>query len=90
MKEDPGHWALKASFGTTRGTGWREAPYPSPAAVPAEPGKADSLFRMRFGTVGTPVRFTALHCAVHEIGGQCNVHIDESGFVLALPRGTAL
>jgi hypothetical protein len=94
MKEDPGHWALKASFGKTIGTGWREvwreAPYPSPAAAPAEPGKGDSLFRMRFGTVGTPVRFTALHCAVHEIGGQCNVHIDESGFVLALPRGIAL
>jgi hypothetical protein len=94
MKENPDHWALKASFGKTIGTGWREvwreALYDSPAAVPAEPGRADNLFRMRFGTVGTPVRFTALHCAVHEIGGQCNVHIDESGFVLELPNGIAL
>jgi hypothetical protein len=93
MKGDPDHWALKASFGKTIGTGWREewreAPY-VPAAVPAEPGKADNMFRMRFGTAGTPIRFTALHCAVHEIGGQCNVHIDESGFVLALPKGIAL
>ena len=24
MKEDPSHWALKASFGKTVGTGWRE------------------------------------------------------------------
>jgi hypothetical protein len=94
MKEDPDHWALKASFGKTVGTGWREewreAPYQSPAAVPAEPGKADNLLRMRFGTAGTPIRFTALHCAVHEIGGQCNIHIDESGFVLSLPQGISL
>jgi hypothetical protein len=94
LKEDPDHWALKASFGKTIGTGWREvwreAPYQSPATVPAEPGKGDSLFRMRFGTAGTPIRYTALHCAVHEIGGQCNVHIDESGFVLGLPGGVSL
>lgn len=94
MKEDPGHWALKASFGKTIGTGWREtwreAPYYPPTSAPPEPGKGDSLFRMRFGTAGSPIRFTALHCAVHEIGGQCNVHIDESGFVLALPKGIAL
>ena len=91
MKEDPDHWALKASFGKTIGTGWREvwreAPYTPPATAPTEAGKSDNVFRMRFGTAGTAIRFTALHCAVHEIGGQCNVHIDESGFVLALPRG---
>jgi hypothetical protein len=94
MKEDPGHWALKASFGKTVGTGWREpwrpVPHDSAARVPKEPGTADNMFRMRFGTAGTPIRFTALHCAVHEIGGQCNVHIDESGFVLALPNGMSL
>ena len=94
MKENPGHWALKASFGKTIGTGWREvwreAPYNSPGAVPAESGRAGNLFRMRFGTTGTPIRYTALHCAVHEIGGQCNVHVDESGFVLGLPKGVAL
>jgi hypothetical protein len=94
MKEDPDHWALKASFGKTIGTGWREvwreAPYTSSAAIPEEPGKADNMLRMRFGTTGSPFRFTALHCAVHEIGGQCNVHIDESGFVLALQKGIAL
>ncbi len=94
MKENPSHWALKASFAKTIGTGWREvwreAPYYPPAAAPATPGKPDNLFRMRFGTAGSPIRFTALHCAVQEIGGQCNVHIDESGFVLGLPKGIAL
>ncbi len=94
MKEDPGHWALKASFGKTIGTGyreiWREAPYQSPTVVQPESGNANNMFRMRFGTAGTPIRFTALHCAVHEIGGQCNVHIDESGFVLGMPGGKAL
>jgi len=94
MKEDPDHWALKASFGKTVGTGWREiwreAPYSPPATVPQQTGKGDNLMRMRFGTAGSPIRFTALHCAVHEIGGQCNVHIDESGFVLAMPKGVSL
>jgi hypothetical protein len=94
MREDPGHWALKASFGKTVGTGWREkwreAPYGSPATTLEAEGKADNLMRMRFGTAGSSIRFTALHCAVHEIGGQCNIHIDETGFVLALPKGFAL
>ena len=91
MKEDPDHWALKLSFGATVGTGWREiwrpAPYSHSAAVPTEAGKANPTMRMRFGTAGTSLRFTALHCALHEIGGQCNIHIDESGFVLSLPQG---
>ena len=91
MKEDPDHWALKASFGKTIGTGWREvwraAPYSPPAPGLQEPGKADSMMRMRFGTAGSSIRFTALHCAVHEIGAQCNIHIDETGFVLGLPTG---
>lgn len=94
MKENPDHWALKASFGKTIGTGWREvwreAPYHSMAAVPPDAQRSDNLFKMRFGTAGSPIRFTALHCAIHEIGGQCNVHIDESGFVLGLPKGISL
>jgi hypothetical protein len=91
MKEDPDHWALKASFGKTVGTGWREvwraAPYSPPATVLKEPGKPDNVMRMRFGTARSSIRFTALHCAVHEIGAQCNIHIDETGFVLGLPTG---
>ncbi|NOT56005.1 MAG: hypothetical protein HOP18_15505 [Deltaproteobacteria bacterium] len=94
LKEDPDHWALKASFGKTIGTGWREiwraAPYNPAATVLPESRTTNNLMRIRFGTAGIPIRFTALHCAVHEIGAQCNIHIDESGFVLALPKGVAL
>jgi hypothetical protein len=94
MREDPEHWALKASLGATIGTGWREvwreAPYSPPATVLQEPGTADNMMRMRFGNAGSSIRFTALHCAVHEIGAQSSIHIDESGFVLALPKGVAL
>jgi hypothetical protein len=92
MKEDPDHWALKASFGKTIGTGWREvwraAPYSPQATVLREPGQADNVMSMRFGTAGASIRFTALHCAVHEIGAQCNIHIDETGFVLGMPTGS--
>src|SRR5262249_54014936 len=45
MKENPDHWALKASFGKTIGTGWREAWRPAPyhawAAIPPEPDVVD-------------------------------------------------
>ena len=87
MTEDPEHWALKQSFAKTVGTGWREK---SPATELKEWDKGDNMMRARFGTAGSSIRFTALHCAVHEIGGRCNVHIDESGFVLRLPKGFAL
>ena len=94
MREDPGHWALKASFGKTVGTGWREkwrpAPFQPSSPAPDEPGKGDLEFAARFGSAGAPVSFTALHCAVHEIGAQCNIHVDVDGFVLALPKGFSL
>ncbi len=94
MKEDPDHWALKASFGKTVGTGWREVwqlqALPTLAGIPDDTSPRGSLFRMRFGTAGTPLRFTALHCAVDQISGKCNVHIDESGFVLETSQGVSL
>ena len=89
MEDDPDHWALKTSFAATFGTGYREAFQPTQfanvadLAVPEEPNKT-RYTSMRFGT---PMKFTALHCAVHESTGKCNVHIDQSGFVLALPKG---
>ena len=93
MKEDPGHWGLKASFGKTVGTGWREIwradPY-RPTTVLKEPGHVDSMMSMRFGNAGSPLSFTALHCALDKANGQCNIHIDEAGFVLGLPEGVAL
>ena len=94
MKEDPNHRPLKASFGATSGTGWREkwreAPYTSSTTAPDEPGQLDNLMGMRFGTAGNRVRFTALHCAVDEISGKSNIHIDEDGFILRLPFGFGL
>jgi hypothetical protein len=86
MQGDPCHWALKASFKATFGTGFREVWRPMPyvaVTAPEESGRTN-LMSMRFGT---PMRFTALHCAVHESTGKCNVHIDQSGFVLGLPKG---
>src|SRR5215203_3401670 len=92
MKQYPDQCALKASFKATKGTGWREIWRPEPFVPASEiPGSAvPQSLGMRFGTAGHPFRFTALHCAVHEIGGTCNVHIDQSGFVLGTPQGVAL
>jgi hypothetical protein len=94
LKDNPGHWPLKCSLMATSGRGWREvwreAPYSPPATVLKEPGTSDNVMRMRFGTAGSAIRFTALHCAVPENGRGCNIHIDEDGFVLALPEGIAL
>ena len=91
MKEDPGHWALKASFGATIGMGWREVwrpePHLPPASVLDAPGKGSTVMTMRFGTAGSALRFTALHCAVDQRSGGCNIHIDETGFVLGMPTG---
>jgi hypothetical protein len=93
MREDPDHWALKASFGKTDGIGWREPWRPNPFSLPG-PDTADagrrSPLSMRFGTTGSRMRFTALHCAINKISGKCNIHIDESGFVLAMPGGISL
>jgi hypothetical protein len=94
MKEDPGHWALKASFGKTIGTGWREvwreAPFTPPSMAPELPGGLDAMLKVRFGTAGNPMSFSALHAAVDEKHGLSSIHIDEAGFMLALPKGVAL
>lgn len=100
MKEDPAHWPLKASLGATIGTGWREVwreiPFSYIPTPPQEHGGADSVLKMRFGTAGKSIRFTALHCAVQETDvqarnfGLCNIHIDDAGFMLSLPTGITL
>jgi hypothetical protein len=101
MKEDPDHWALKASFGATIGEGFREQWQPPPqigAGIPrlAEPkyGKTDS-FTLGFGEQGHYLKFTALHAAIAPPPLQtkkrgCNIHIDERGFVVQLPDGAAV
>lgn len=92
MKEDPDHWALKVSFGKTIGIGWREiwraTPYKELMLKRTTPAR--SAQAMRFGTAGIPFIFSALHCAVDKQTGMCNIHIDETGFVLDSPGGIVL
>src|SRR5207248_6730348 len=86
MKEDPQHWALKASFGATIGEGfreqWRPPPQSQPALLPATRIGGERV-SLGFGESGKKLVFTALHAAVAK--SVCNVHIDERGFVVATP-----
>jgi hypothetical protein len=91
MKEDPKHWALKASFGATVGEGFREQwrpPPPSRAALLPTTSYGSDRLSLGFGETGKRLTFTALHAAVApEI---CNVHIDERGFVVSTPEGAVV
>ena len=101
MKEDPNHWALKASFGATIGVGFRElwrAPPEIGVGLPRlnEPkyGKTDP-YKLGFGETGKYLKFTALHAAVappspYRKKRGCNIHIDERGFVVDLPYGAVV
>ena len=91
MKEDPQHWALKASFGATVGDGYRELwkapPTPKGLRLPT-PSYADPRLSLGFGETGKRLSFTALHAAVAP--DLCNVHIDERGFVVDTPMGAVV
>jgi len=91
MKEEPGHWALKASFGATVGVGfreqWRPPPPPRPALLPATSYGSKRL-SLGFGETGTKLKFTALHAAV--AARICSIHIDERGFVVNTPEGAVV
>lgn len=91
MKEDPKHWALKASFGATVGEGfreqWRPRPQPRPALLPATRYGSQRI-SLGFGEAGKRLTFTALHAAV--AARVCNVHIDERGFVVSTPEGAVI
>jgi len=101
MKEDPDHWAMKASFGATIGVGFREQWQPPPkigAGLPLLPepkyGKTDG-FKLGFGEQGHYLKFTALHAAIappplNKNKRGCNIHIDERGFVVQLPDGAVV
>lgn len=91
MKEDPQHWALKASFGATVGEGFREQWRPPPESrAPLLPATriGGERVSLGFGESGKKLVFTALHAAVSK--GVCNVHIDERGFVVATPEGAVV
>lgn len=91
MKEDPKHWALKASFGATVGEGfreqWRPPPPPRPALLPT-PSYGSQRLSLGFGESGKRLIFTALHAAV--AARVCNLHIDERGFVVSTPEGAVV
>jgi hypothetical protein len=91
MNEEPGHWALKASFGATIGVGFREKwqPPPQPKA-PLLPTSSYGSKRLSlgFGETGQRLVFTALHAAV--AASVCSVHIDERGFVVDTPDGAVV
>src|SRR5262245_33899020 len=91
MKEDPKHWALKASFGATVGDGfreqWRPPPQPRPALLPTTSYGSERL-SLGFGETGKRLTFTALHAAVAP--SVCNIHIDERGFVVSTPEGAVV
>jgi hypothetical protein len=91
MKEDPKHWALKASLGATVGEGfreqWRPPPQPQPALLPTTSYGSQRL-SLGFGETGKRLTFTALHAAV--AASVCNVHIDERGFVVSTPEGAVV
>jgi hypothetical protein len=88
MKEEPEHWALKASFGATVGEGfreqWRPPPLPLAPLLPVTQYGSERI-SLGFGETGKKLTFTALHAAVSK--GICNVHIDERGFVMNTPEG---
>lgn len=91
MKEDPQHWALKASFGATVGEGFREQwrpPPPSLRLAPPLPRHGSDRISLAFGETGKRLTFTALHAAVSK--NKCNIHIDERGFVVATPDGAVV
>jgi hypothetical protein len=91
MREDPEHWALKASFGATVGEGfreqWRPPPQPRPALLPPT-SYGSNRIALGFGETGKRLTFTALHAAV--AARECNLHIDERGFVVNTPDGAVV
>jgi len=91
MREDPQHWALKASFGATVGEGfreeWKAPPMPKPALLP-QTQYGSKRISLGFGETGKRLSFTALHAAV--AARECNVHIDERGFVMDTPEGAVV
>ena len=91
MDEEPGHWALKASFGATIGKGfretWRPPPQPRPALLPTT-SYGSKRISLGFGETGRKLTFTALHAAVAK--SVCSIHIDERGFVVSTPEGAVV
>lgn len=90
---DPDHWALKASFLATDGTGFREifrlkmSDRPLLDAGPQDGygARKSRRFGGQFAENTAVPDLSSLHCAV-SIGG-CNIHIDNTGFVVTDEAG---
>jgi hypothetical protein len=92
--ERPGHWALDASMGATIGKGFREIWRPTLSArglsIDDLPGRRRPKWNVgssaRFGDdPSTALDLSSLHFAVAP--DRCNVHIDQTGFVIVGPMG---
>jgi hypothetical protein len=95
--ENDDHWALKMSFLATDGTGFREISRLKVSDQPLIGGGAldrrefrnarrfSGAFTGGFPEPATMPDLSSLHCAVSFHG--CNIHVDETGFVLADEQG---
>jgi hypothetical protein len=95
-KDDPSHWALRMSYSRTKGIGFREIwrPYLSDRplsisdALPARERFSKNRFSANFGDRQDLPDLTSLHCAVSP--HECNIHIDEMGFVMTDANGNII
>lgn len=87
------HWAVKLSFASTEGSGFRERRYLSddpPSLADAMPNRVGSRWSTRFGAQfsDSPIDLSSLHCGVAK--ALCNIHIDGTGFVIATTKGDVI
>lgn len=96
-RDDPSHWALSLSFKETNGIGFREIfrfklperpLMPEPTAADRREQRLIDRHAAWFGDIPKMPDITSLHCAVAE--EICNIHIDETGFVIETLDGPAL
>src|SRR5262245_11330476 len=78
------HLPLQASFGATKGEGFREIYHLEDSRPNALSMGEDAGFSAMFAEVPNEARMS-LHFAISPL--RCNVHLDQRGFVLAMPGG---
>src|SRR5262249_25425567 len=85
--EDTSHWALRASFAATKGTGFREIwRFPKLSDRPLSlQDRYDDGFGANFLNPVSMPDIRSLHCEVTD--DWCNIHIDQVGFTLEGPDG---
>lgn len=95
-KDDPSHWALRMSYSRTKGIGFREIwrqylsdrPLSMQDVMPARERFSMRRFSANFGDRQDLPNLTSLHCAVSPY--ECNIHIDEMGFVMTDAQGNVV